>query len=88
MPDPTIYYRETNRMCADTVQVYMRIADGVVTEFSFDGYMSIVATGSTAIWGEHILGMGVHTILSLREKDIQDILQMEISPRRRNASII
>jgi NifU-like protein involved in Fe-S cluster formation len=47
-----IRYREANRVCADVVEVSLIIRDGILTEFMFDGYMSIVATACVSITGE------------------------------------
>ena len=53
--DPTIHYREQNRLCADVIEVFLRIEDSIITEWSFDGYMSIVATASSSLFGESII---------------------------------
>lgn len=50
--DTTIRYREANRVCADIVEVFLQIEDDVLIAFSFDGYMSIVATACVSITGE------------------------------------
>jgi len=52
MEDATIRYREANRVCADVVEVFLKIEDDILVAFSFDGYMSIVATACVAITGE------------------------------------
>jgi NifU-like protein involved in Fe-S cluster formation len=48
----TIRYRESNRICADVVEVFLIIENGVLQRFSFDGYMSIVATACVSLTGE------------------------------------
>lgn len=52
MENPTIRYREINRVCADVAEIFLRIEDDRLVEFSFDGYMSIVATACVSIMGE------------------------------------
>lgn len=52
MENPTIHYHEVNRVCADVAEVYLKIEDDILVDFSFDGYMSIVATACIAITGE------------------------------------
>jgi NifU-like protein involved in Fe-S cluster formation len=49
MEDADVRYREHNRVCADVVEVFAKFRDNKIIEFSFDGYMSIVATACTAI---------------------------------------
>lgn len=52
MENPTIRYKEINRVCSDVVEVFLKIENGVLQEFSFDGYMSVTATACVAITGE------------------------------------
>ena len=48
----SIHYRETNRVCADVVEVFLVLENNLLSEFSFDGYMSIIATACVSITGE------------------------------------
>lgn len=52
LDNATIRYREHNRVCADVVEVFLVIEEDTLKEFSFDGYMSIVATACVSITGE------------------------------------
>lgn len=88
MENPTIHYRETNRVCSDVVEVFLRIENDKITEFSFDGYMSITATACVSITGELLTGKGIDEIFSLDEKFIHENIGTDISPRRRHASLI
>jgi NifU-like protein involved in Fe-S cluster formation len=88
MEDPDIRYREHNRVCADVVEVFAKFRDNILIDFSFDGYMSIVATACTAITGEALIGTDLDTILSYDESYIRELIGDGISPRRRNASLI
>ena len=88
MEDATIRYREHNRICADVVEVFLRIEDGILVEYSFDGYMSIIATACVSITGESLVGSDIAYILTLDESYVRTLIGDGISPRRRNASII
>jgi nitrogen fixation protein NifU and related proteins len=52
LDNANIRYRETNRVCADTVEVFLVIEGEELRQFMFDGYMSIVATACVSITGE------------------------------------
>ncbi len=52
LDNATIRYREANRVCADVVEVFLIIENNTLTQFAFDGYMSIVATACVSITGE------------------------------------
>lgn len=88
MENPTIRYRETNRVCSDVVEVFLRIENDIITEFSFDGYMSITATACVAITGELLTEKNISEILTLDENFIRENIGSDISPRRRLASLI
>ncbi len=88
LENPTIRHRETNRVCADVVEVFLMIDEGKLTDFSFDGYMSIVATAVTSIVGEALVGMSLLDILRLDEAYVRSFIGDGISPRRRNASLM
>ena len=88
MAHPTLRYREVNRVCSDVVEVFLRIENDILTEFSFDGYMSITATACVAITGELLLEHNIDEILTLNEKFIHENIGNDISPRRRLASLI
>lgn len=83
-----IRYRETNRVCADVVEVFLVIEDGILRQFSFDGYMSIIATACVSITGEILEWWTLDDILSLNESFIHEHIGTDISPRRRYASLI
>lgn len=88
MEDATVRYREHNRVCADVIEVFLKITDNTLVDFSFDGYMSIVATACSAITGESLVDTDLDTILTYDESYIHSIIGTDISPRRRNASLI
>lgn len=86
---PSVRYREMNRVCSDVIEVFLRIDDaGIISESRFDGYMSIVATASAAITCETIVWLDVQEVLGYDEATVQSWVGDDISPRRRNASLI
>ncbi len=83
-----IRYRESNRVCADVVEVGLFIEDDAMKGFSFDGYMSIIATACVSITGELLEWQKLSEILKLDESFVHENIGNNISPRRRNASLI
>lgn len=83
-----IRHRESNRVCADVLEVFLVIQDDALLEFSFDGYMSIIATACTAIVWEILIGYTLDAILTLDESFIHENIWTDISPRRKFASLI
>lgn len=88
LENATIRYREANRVCADVVEVFLVIENNILTQFAFDGYMSIVATACVSITGELLEWWNIDEILFLNEEFIHENIGNDISPRRRYASLI
>lgn len=88
MEDANIRYREANRVCADVVEVFLSFDGDTLSRFSFDGYMSIVATACVSITGELLEWWKCDDILELNESFIHENIGDDISPRRRFASLI
>jgi NifU-like protein involved in Fe-S cluster formation len=86
--DAHIRYRESNRICADVVEVWLSFNNQILEIFAFDGYMSIVATACTSITGELLEWKNIDEILTLNEAYIHEHIGSDISPRRRYASLI
>ena len=88
LENATIRYKETNRVCADVVEVFLIIEENILKKMSFDGYMSIIATACTAITGEILEGWDINEVLKLDETFIHENIGDDISPRRRFASLL
>jgi len=56
-------------------EVFLVVKNDIVKEFSFDGYMSIVATACTSIFGESIIGISIDEILAFDESYMHDLLE-------------
>ena len=88
MENPTIRYKEINRVCSDVVEIFLKIENNIIKEFSFDGYMSVTATACVSITGELLTDKNIDEILTLNEDFIKENIGTDISPRRRHASLI
>lgn len=85
--EPTIVYREMNRLCADVCEVSLHIEWGKILDFSFDGYMSIIATACTSVFGESIVWKDMREVLSFDESYMLTLLWSGVTQRRRNAMV-
>ena len=56
-----------NPLCGDTVKVYLRIEDGIISEISFQGAGCAICTASTSLMTESVKGKTVE-----EAKDIFD----------------
>ena len=56
-----------NPLCGDTVKVYLRIDDGVISEISFQGAGCAICTASTSLMTESVKGKTVEEAKDLFE---------------------
>ena len=54
-----------NPLCGDKVTVYLQVADGVVTDVSFDGHGCAISTASASLMTEAVKGRPVDEVEAL-----------------------
>lgn len=85
--DATIRYKEENRSCSDTIEVFLRIENNILVDWSFEGMTSIVTTATSSVFWESIVGMSLDEILKKDYNYIKKLVQEDISPRRQKAAV-
>jgi len=87
MKEYTVKQHEWNFICWDDINVYLRIDDNFVSEYSFDGNCSTVTTTAASVLSEIIIWKNIYDILSW---DYSKMLSLwfEVSPRRKRAAVI
>ena len=87
MDDATIFHSEENRSCWEDVTVYLKIEDEKFVGFRFEWDLSIITTACSAVFWESIIGQEIRSIFDMWYTDIVEMIEMEVSPRRRRASV-
>lgn len=87
MDSPTIRYKEDNRSCDDTMEVFLKIEDEIVKDWSFEWMTSIITTATSSVFWESIIWMTLDEVLKKDYKYIKDLIWEEISPRRQKAAV-
>lgn len=88
LPQFDISYWEENRICWDDLKVYLKIDNGVLTGWSFEGDTAIITTACASIYWESIVGMKLEDILKLDSLYIEELIEMSVSTRRKQASVL
>ncbi|MDD3145073.1 MAG: iron-sulfur cluster assembly scaffold protein [Candidatus Gracilibacteria bacterium] len=83
-----IKHFEDNSICGDDLEVYLKIDDNKVSDFSFSGETAIITTACASIFGESIIGMDINEIVEKKYDYIEELVGMPISPRRKQASVL
>lgn len=88
LKDYTISRSQENLACWDDIEVFLKIEDWIIKDFSFDGDTSIISTACASIFWESIIWMTLEEVLEKKYSYIEELVGMPISPRRKNASVL
>ena len=88
LDDFDIEFWEENRTCWDDLKVYMKIDAGKVVDWSFEWDTAIITKACASIFGESIIGMELEEILTLDYNYIVELIEDQVSDRRKQASVL
>ncbi|NDK09960.1 iron-sulfur cluster assembly scaffold protein [Candidatus Gracilibacteria bacterium] len=88
LDDFDISFWEENRTCGDDLKVYIKIENGIIKKWSFQGDTAIITTACASIFGESIIDMKIEEIFAFGYKYIEELIEMPISDRRKQASVL
>ena len=88
MEDSTISYFEENELCWDALTIFLKIDDNTITNWSFTWDTAIITTACTSVFWESIIWKKLDEILKLDYKYIVEIIEDEVSDRRKKASVL
>lgn len=88
LDDFTVKYYEDNNICWDDLEVYLKIENNTISAFWFTWETAIITTACASILGESIIGLPVSQVLEMDYKTIEELIWMEVSPRRKQASVL
>jgi len=87
MKEYTIKYSEENRSCSDTIEVYLKIIDNKIIDWSFEWITSIITTATASIFWESIIWMSLEEVLKKDYSYIIELIWEEVSPRRQKSAV-
>lgn len=87
MEKPTIRYKEENRSCSDTIEVFLRIENNIVKDWSFTWITSIITTATSSVFWESIVWMNLEEVLTKDYNYIVELIWEEVSPRRQKSAV-
>lgn len=87
MDNYIVSHNEESRVCGDTIEVFLKIKENIIEDYSFIWNTSIITTASASIFWESIIWMDIKDILDFSLDYIQDLI-WEVSPRRRHAATL
>lgn len=83
-----VKHYEDNAVCWDDLEVYLKIDDNKISDFSFDWDTAIITTACASIFWESIVWMSLEDVLKKDFDYVEDLVWMTISPRRKQAAVL
>ena len=88
MKEFTFCHRELNPLCGDEITLFVKLENNIVSEISFIGKGCAISLAATSMLTEKIINMNVEQIKKLGEKEIKDMLNINISPARIKCALL
>lgn len=88
LEDYTVKHYEDNSVCWDDLEVYLKIEDWKIKDFSFEWDTAIITTACASILWENIIWMNLEEVLEKDYDYIESLIWMPVSSRRRNAAVL
>ncbi len=86
--DATAVHDESNPSCGDRIRLELRVEDGVVRDVGWLGSGCAISQAGMSFLSEHIIGRTAENILSLRKKDMLELLGVPVSARRMKCALM
>jgi len=83
-----VEYYEENEVCWDDLKVFLKIKDNAIENWSFTWDTAIITTACWGIYWESIIGMTLDEVLELDYNYIVELIEEEVSDRRKKASVL
>ncbi|MFK7780170.1 MAG: iron-sulfur cluster assembly scaffold protein [Candidatus Gracilibacteria bacterium] len=88
MEDSTINFSEENDVCGDDLNIFLKIENNIIKNWSFTGDTSIITTACGSVFGESIIGKSLEEVLALDYKYLVKLIEIEVTERRKKASVL
>ena len=86
MENFTVIKKIGNNVCGDSIEVFLKIEDATITDYSYAGEPSQITKAAAEFFGEYVIGMKIGEILTL-DADWVRGEGFEVSHRRIRSSI-
>lgn len=86
--DASVKLIEYNPVCGDTVQISLKIENGVVADAKFIGRGCSVSQGTASMLTDRIKGKPVEEVKKINQEDVLNMLGLKLGPSREKCAIL
>jgi nitrogen fixation NifU-like protein len=79
---------ENNPLCGDEIRLTMQIENGKIKNILFSGVGCAISQASASLFTEEIKGKSLKKIKLKKEKDVLDLLGIDLTPARMKCALL
>lgn len=90
IPDPDYKAAVSNSTCGDSIELFIKARDGVVTEARFTGRGCAISQASSSLFTGFLKGRTVDSLASVTKDDVLSLLKIDLSknPSRMRCALL
>ena len=86
--DAQIRYKESNPLCGDEYEFYLKLNDGVIADVKFSGDGCAISKASASMLSENIKEKSLEEIKKMKLDDVLKLLNIEVSAARIQCALL
>ncbi len=82
MMNPHIHKEDSNPLCGDVIEIFIRVKDGKAESVSFDGKGCVISQATASMLTDELKGKPLSEIQGMEREDILDLIGLNLTPSR------
>ncbi len=79
---------KANFLCGDSVEVFLKVDDGVVVEAKFMGGGCAISMAAVDMLMDKIVGMKVEEVVKMRGEEVEKMMGVKLTPARKRCAYL
>jgi nitrogen fixation NifU-like protein len=88
LPDATVRHEEINLSCGDTLQLSLKIQNGILTDIGWEGLGCAISQASMSLLSEDLAGKPAAELAKIGKSDVYALLGVPVGPRRYKCALL
>ncbi len=86
--NPEGHFKDSNPLCGDEIEVFLRISDGKIEDVKFQGQGCAISTASASLLTDHVKGKTVQEIKAMTREDLLELVGVPLSAARVKCALL
>jgi nitrogen fixation NifU-like protein len=88
-PEDYRTFEDTNPLCGDQLEVFLKVADdGTIEDLRFAGHGCAISQAAASMAGDEVKGMPIEDLLKLDREFVLELLGIDISATRMKCALL